>query len=611
MSIPQDLEAMLYEIRNALYGQEVRENIADSLEYVYETAEEFKDASAQSAEEAQEAAEEIQESAAKIDDLESELSPQKISYRLSRLPWTAGRTLDTNGTYVNSSNRASENIFIYAKAGTKIVFSPGYVLRYAAYSDVDFNTGINQFIKLAVANFVSSPVTLAYDAYYRFAVGLGNGTAITAEQASGMFIEDYPFGLSVAGNKIIDIMPYISTTRGLFLASNGAVSLHDKGIVTDFISVDSANLYTYKIRTKETSETYTNYSRVIAYDENKEFLSVISRQSITNGDFESKDIILTIPAGCKYIRASYPYQIVDVSLECYSATDQISRMALDVQAGELKTIIGEKFAVKRNNADLVSQMIAVANSYKDQTDVTWHYGTTTPLSVTYDANAQSNHNIDCSTFLGFILRGITFEESPYLITYPPEELYEAGVRYFDIKQFVANPEFVWSINPAKYEYDLFQDVDLPEYAEARRASQICQMMAEQGRDVPLDKYMANIDVGDLIFFAKKDENGEYVAPDRYRHITHIALITEVSPAPQDASWDTSLYPYKHTYIEVSGGGSIVKTRVLEEQTISPTVNGLGTLSCVMRPDLGAISDLTGAIKNYIDSKIAEATAALS
>lgn len=522
----------------------------------------------------------------------SVIDPQRISYQLGRLPWVAGYTL-TNGKYVVSEIRASENIFIYMNAGSQIIFPVGYVLRYACYYDVDFNTGINKFTLREQSEFISSPVVVPYDGYYRFAVGLSNAEAITAEQASSMFSADYPNGLSVAGNKINNIIPFVSSTNGLLLNEDGTVSLPPKKAgkvtVTDFIDVDPANLYTLKFRTKQTTETFTQYSRVIAYNENKEFLSVLCRQTIADSSYPDIDIILTIPAECKYIRVSYPYLIVDAEIECYSSTDQKLRLFCYTQQKSINTLFNEKVSLKKNNPDLVAQMINVAYSYKNQQSVTLEYGTNTPLSVTYDENAQSHHYIDCSTFLGFVLRGITFNESPYLITYTPEELYKENVRYFNTKQFVANPDYVWSTNPGQYEYELYRDVDYPEYAEARRASQIAQMMAEQGREVPLDKFMANIDAGDLIFFAKKDSSGEYIQPDRYRHITHIALIIDVADAPEGASWNPSLYPYKHTYIDVSGGTNVVRTKVLEEQTISPTVNGLGTLCCVMRPDLGSVS----------------------
>lgn len=68
MSIPADLVAILRGIRTAVLGEDVRNDIADGLQYVYESCEEFKDAAADSAEAASDSADSAAQSASNAED---------------------------------------------------------------------------------------------------------------------------------------------------------------------------------------------------------------------------------------------------------------------------------------------------------------------------------------------------------------------------------------------------------------------------------------------------------------------------------------------------------------------------------------------------------------
>ena len=436
----------------------------------------------------------------------------------------------------------------------------------------------------------STEFTFAYDAYVRFALSKENyDEAISPGEAQDIFVDNIASDRSVSGRLCENILENVDVIRGIYLQDSGDVYLGQLMCTTDHLPVFSGNLYALEIMTKVTSATTGLYSRICCYDADKTFISTIGRMTIgheTDNNVFKVYKILSIPERCAYIRISYPFDAVDtITLSGYSATDQIARQDINNQERKVSTLGAEKYALKKNNPDMVADMISVAQSYKGQRNdsgYVMHYGVNTPLSTTY----QNDGAIDCSTFLGFVLRGIRFEESPYVVDYPASAL-----NPFDPSQFGANPECIWAINPAKFEYDLVQDVDYPEYAEARRASQIAQMFAEQGREVPLDRHMNNLEAGDFIFFAAKNEDGSYKQPGRYRNISHIALLIDVSDAPDGATWDTDAYPYAHTYIDVSAGGNTdpVRIKVLEELPMVETSSSLASLRCAFRPDLGSIN----------------------
>ena len=112
--------------------------------------------------------------------------------------------------------------------------------------------------------------------------------------------------------------------------------------------------------------------------------------------------------------------------------------------------------------------------------------------------------IDCSTLVGLALRGYTYENSPY----------GSKANFTAFRQNInqTNPAVSWA------------------FAVPRTASDIGKFFANKGWTVPLkdignaNNNFAGLKKGDIIFWAKKDSNGKYKEPDRFMHISHVAIV---------------------------------------------------------------------------------------
>ena len=224
---------------------------------------------------------------------------------------------------------------------------------------------------------------------------------------------------------------------------------------------------------------------------------------------------------------------------------------------------------KCNSIISVAEIVDVAWSYynvrgTEETPRFEYKQSHTPLDGDFDPNStEYSGAIDCSSYIGLILRGIPYEKSPY-----------ANTTTTEFTNLVANTiDYNWAIDP----FDWSNKVDdekgiLP----VRRASQLAQWMAERGQAVPLDATFSNVQRGDVIFWAKKDDNGNWVQPNRYKHISHVAICVNV------VEEETNGYPKKHTMLEVTTIKPYVLNRTLEKTYPDDVI-------MVCRPDLGALS----------------------
>ena len=270
---------------------------------------------------------------------------------------------------------------------------------------------------------------------------------------------------------------------------------------------------------------------------------------------------------------------------------------------EMIEIVGNNNGEK-NNQTLVSEFIGVARSYykarvnEKLENVFIYDATSTPFDTAYDPNGEKNNAIDCSTFIGLILRGIPFKESPYskLLENPGildeedsdkgneegnddehDDIYEGTIwNPLDLK---ANPKYSWAINPM--DWKLKKNLKKEEIYPVRTASQLAQWMYERGWSIPLDPTFANVEPGDIIFWAKK-VNGEYRQPNRYMCISHAALCVSKYDRPVDDENFPAEYPLKHTMYEVTTKAPYVLNRTLEK--CSP-----GSVVMICRPDLGSLT----------------------
>ena len=151
----------------------------------------------------------------------------------------------------------------------------------------------------------------------------------------------------------------------------------------------------------------------------------------------------------------------------------------------------------------------------------WSQGITyrasnTPLSAYCESSMSSENSfwvsikgrhykaMDCSTLVGLCLRGYTYENGPY-----------ANKTQFDAfrtDRNQTNPSVSWA------------------FTVPREAANIGKYCYDNNWIVPLSTIgnssnnYAGLKKGDLIFWAKKDTNGNYKEPDRFMKISHVAIV---------------------------------------------------------------------------------------
>lgn len=235
---------------------------------------------------------------------------------------------------------------------------------------------------------------------------------------------------------------------------------------------------------------------------------------------------------------------------------------------------------KRCNPTYVAQMVAAAQSYYDhrndrtngQYDMVYGYNS----AVRQDTYTRQ---IDCSTFVGLVLRGLPYEDTQY---YTKIDTPAASV--------VANPDYVWTFNPQWYDYysaDLTTDP-----TDATHASQLGEWMIDMGWRVPKDAKLLNLEVGDIIFYSRMTANGKAIAqPDRFMSINHIAVCVEKRPTNESDPYPASRFPYTHTMMEVTSVTPCVRTQIVEtgwDDASDIGHNNYNTISLICRPDLGSL-----------------------
>ena len=280
------------------------------------------------------------------------------------------------------------------------------------------------------------------------------------------------------------------------------------------------------------------------------------------------------------------------------------------------------YTTTRNNPSLVSELKEVAFTYYNNRNDT-HSGTRNmvynnsdtvldhPNDITY------TNGIDCSTFVGLCLRGIPYQETSYYTLTPI-----MGIEYR------ANPQYSWSMNP--FDYKTFSNRTSTEATYTRRTSQLAEWLISQRRCVEKDPSLANIEVGDVVFWSRFTGNNP-MNMYRFLEINHVALvISKYSVEPYSASrtyninetcqydnalyqcksnivspedwtlshwnkiydvWDYSILPYCHIVMESTTGNPTIQTHILERSWEDPTnvtQNNYNTMSLICRPDLGSL-----------------------
>lgn len=248
---------------------------------------------------------------------------------------------------------------------------------------------------------------------------------------------------------------------------------------------------------------------------------------------------------------------------------------------------GMGLQTKKNNSGLVTEFLAVAQSYLNRNGLEYKDGDTIMYKST------ETNGIDCSTYTWLCLMGYDYESTPYYTH-----------QYKNPSAWKSNTDFEWAINPMEYKNSRYADGSNPTET-VRVSAQIGRWMAERSQIVPIDNGFIDVQPGDIVFWARKDsQTGDWVRPTWYKKINHVGIVLTKEDAPNTyidsggttRNWDKTKYPYKHQIIDVRIETPPCQTlHWLEECQEDPTnvyLNNVNTVVMVCRPDFGALSQST-------------------
>lgn len=244
---------------------------------------------------------------------------------------------------------------------------------------------------------------------------------------------------------------------------------------------------------------------------------------------------------------------------------------------------GSDLYISENTIAKTDEILAVAESYLNQTSIVYNDGNT-PIYLT-----TSTNGIDCSTFVILCLLGITYSNSPY----------STGV-YGGAYSFSPNTSsYDWAIDPMDY--------CISRYIDNSNADEIVRLACQLGRwisgrckVISLANGFSAAQPGDVVFYAAKNRTtGEWNNPTWWKHINHVAIVYSVEAAPDTYSyesngqtitipWNKTKYPYKHTIIDCGNTTPPCRTsRFMEsgqEDFTNVYANNGNTVCLIVRPN---------------------------
>lgn len=258
--------------------------------------------------------------------------------------------------------------------------------------------------------------------------------------------------------------------------------------------------------------------------------------------------------------------------------------------GNVISFGGTQLNVKKNNPAYVAEFLAVARSYLGKTDIEYDDGNT----IFY--KSTETHGIDCSTFVGLCMMGLAYEDTPYYTG-----------NYVNPDNLEANANYDWALPVIKYKVLRYIDGYEPqEMAYAKTGGRQARWMVERGLSVPMTNGFRDVEPGDIVCWGRKRAGtDEWLNPNTYLHMNHIAIINTKEAAPNTytdingntQTWDKSKYPFKHTVIEVTAvtPSPCINTLILEngmENPLDVWHNNVNTVVAILRPDMGALAPST-------------------
>lgn len=279
----------------------------------------------------------------------------------------------------------------------------------------------------------------------------------------------------------------------------------------------------------------------------------------------------------------------DFSVRYYKAPDEPDTKAY------------EQVISTRPNQNVISQVLAVCNNWYDhRADDNLYYGYDGILNG--KMNYKETYQIDCSTFVGLVLRGYNYTDTSY-----STKAWTAATHW------KGNPLYDWAINP--YDYREYETVNGTEKKLVRNTGQMAQWFVKNGRRVLIDENLANIEVGDILFFSRLNpDTGKPQSPNYFMKINHCAIVVSKERMTSSSDWDASTYPFRHMIMDVGHENGeyygtnrkilrrypldlrpleapqhLTNTELTEDEMNSIYTNNINTLVLVCRPDFGALS----------------------
>ena len=496
----------------------------------------------------------------------------------SELEWVDGNFISSEDGSINSTSAyvIANRSYIPVRKGDTIICSAvgstRFVQRVCMYSEPK----VSSFIS-TIANYSSATNNLMIDrdCYIRFSV---------REWSSQEF--DYSIGKqSIVVTRTIYKKGYSEYNLLSNYTENYAITSDMDGVRARIDYNLSSNIYVTEqneyILSGEYEEDTPVYPSVTTFDKNE---TILSRTSFTwtSGEYIHR---LRFKYPASYVRITFPNKASNVKFVTYAEIDNITN-------GNVQTLISSakgNYNTIINNPIFTSQVLGVAMTYLGKTSISYKAKNTALTSDDYGTN------IDCSTFIGLVLRGWDCDT---VYTGSANSAGDGSDGDMNEDEVIVsnsywasrrNTKFVWTMNPAKWKlrYNYLNTFDVendPTYEPVRRAATLAQWMIEiMGWEI-----QPNVEIlqpGDIVFFARKNSDGTDVAPVRYRKINHVSMFSHINNEG------------KHVCIQVTNneaGESPCVLYTLEDAT-GLYVNGIDTLVAICRPNYSGGS-------SYIENK---------
>ena len=189
----------------------------------------------------------------------------------------------------------------------------------------------------------------------------------------------------------------------------------------------------------------------------------------------------------------------------------------------------------------------------------------------YSSSVNTLNFMDCSAYIGLVLRGIPYEKSPYVLSSTERKGWDRDKVEANIEDYhwATNP-FDWYMhkeehNPAWDNQDIYDKQydatgkEIIQYTinadkkydyynnkmRPRGAANLCKLLVSQGCTVDYNEDFSNVEPGDIILYSSSGDSSNV-----YENITHIALCgSKELTTSAEQNGDFKGYTYKHCIYE--------------------------------------------------------------